>query len=230
MNLYEILGVKKDAPLDEIERAYKRLAHKHHPDKGGDREEWEQLAFAYTVLGNPEKRQIYDNFGRTEMPKIEVEVQNVLLQGFSQALQTRQTNVIKFMRDFINAGRLQVAAQKEQAIKEIQELRTRRDTVETTSEENLFHLIVDQAIQARENLVQDAEIKLSVATVCHEVLNTYKSKEPILPVVRRPPRDIFQHIFTVDASDIERMKREFQENVKNMDLSDLDFGFDKDKD
>jgi len=63
---YEILGVPKSASDDEIKRAYRKLAHQHHPDKnGGDDKKFKEINEAYHVLGNKEKREQYDRFGRT---------------------------------------------------------------------------------------------------------------------------------------------------------------------
>ena len=41
MNYYDILGVGRDAPIDEIKKAYRKKAIEHHPDKGGDEEEFD---------------------------------------------------------------------------------------------------------------------------------------------------------------------------------------------
>lgn len=62
---YEILGVSKNASQEEIKKAYYRLAHKYHPDKGGDEEKFKEINEAYQVLSNPQKRQQYDAFGYT---------------------------------------------------------------------------------------------------------------------------------------------------------------------
>ncbi|PIQ92714.1 MAG: molecular chaperone DnaJ [Parcubacteria group bacterium CG11_big_fil_rev_8_21_14_0_20_39_14] len=62
---YEVLGVSRGASQDEVKRAYRSLAHKHHPDKGGDEKKFKELNEAYQVLGNPQKRAQYDQFGRT---------------------------------------------------------------------------------------------------------------------------------------------------------------------
>lgn len=63
--LYEVLGVEATATQDEIKKAYRKLALQHHPDKGGDPEEFKKLNGAYEILSNPEKRAIYDNSGKT---------------------------------------------------------------------------------------------------------------------------------------------------------------------
>lgn len=60
---YEVLGVGKDASADEIKKAYRRLAVKHHPDQGGDEEKFKELNEAHEVLKDQAKRQRYDQFG-----------------------------------------------------------------------------------------------------------------------------------------------------------------------
>ena len=63
---YKILGVNKSATEDEIKRAYRKLAHQHHPDKnGGDDKKFKEINEAYQILGNRKKREQYDRFGRT---------------------------------------------------------------------------------------------------------------------------------------------------------------------
>ena len=63
-NYYELLGVKKDATADEIKKAFRKLARKHHPDAGGDEEKFKQINEAYEVLSDTEKRAQYDQYGQ----------------------------------------------------------------------------------------------------------------------------------------------------------------------
>ena len=60
---YEVLGIKKGASADEIKKAFRAQAVKHHPDQGGDEEKFKELNEAHEVLSNPEKKQRYDQFG-----------------------------------------------------------------------------------------------------------------------------------------------------------------------
>ena len=61
---YNILGVNKDASADDIKKAYRKLAHKYHPDlKGGDEQRFKEISEAYQVLSDNAKRAQYDKFG-----------------------------------------------------------------------------------------------------------------------------------------------------------------------
>lgn len=58
---YATLGVARTASPDEIKRAFRKLASQHHPDKGGDTARFQEIQAAYDVLGDAEKRAVYDN-------------------------------------------------------------------------------------------------------------------------------------------------------------------------
>lgn len=61
MDHYTTLGVGKNATADDIKLAYRKLASVHHPDKGGDTAQFQKIQAAYETLGDPNKRQEYDN-------------------------------------------------------------------------------------------------------------------------------------------------------------------------
>lgn len=63
---YTVLGLAKDATPEQIKKAYRKLAIKNHPDKGGDSEKFKQIAAAYGTLSDPEKKGSYDKYGKTD--------------------------------------------------------------------------------------------------------------------------------------------------------------------
>lgn len=69
-NPYDVLGVSKTATADEIKKAYRKLAMKHHPDKNkGDKAseaKFKEVSAAYEVLSDEKKRKNYDTFGSAE--------------------------------------------------------------------------------------------------------------------------------------------------------------------
>lgn len=58
---YQILGVPRTASQEEIKQAYRKLAMKHHPDRGGDSSQFQKIQEAYSVLGDEQKKANYDN-------------------------------------------------------------------------------------------------------------------------------------------------------------------------
>jgi molecular chaperone DnaJ len=62
---YEILGVSKNASEEEVKKAFRKLAHKYHPDKdGGDEKKFKEINEAYQVISDKRKRAQYDRYGR----------------------------------------------------------------------------------------------------------------------------------------------------------------------
>jgi len=64
---YKILGVRRDASASEIQKAYRDLARKHHPDMNPDdpsaKQKFQKIQAAFDVLNSPEKREMYDRYG-----------------------------------------------------------------------------------------------------------------------------------------------------------------------
>lgn len=64
-NYYDILGVDKKASKEEVKKAFRTLAQKHHPDKGGDEATFKEITEAYSTLSDEKKRREYDSYGQT---------------------------------------------------------------------------------------------------------------------------------------------------------------------
>jgi curved DNA-binding protein len=60
MDYYETLGLKRGASDADIKKAYRGMAMKHHPDRGGDQNKFKDISAAYEILSDPQKKQMYD--------------------------------------------------------------------------------------------------------------------------------------------------------------------------
>ena len=68
-DFYEVLGVTRNAPEEDIKKAYRKLSLKYHPDKNPNNKEaaeeiFKKVSFAYGILGDAQKRKDYDQYGR----------------------------------------------------------------------------------------------------------------------------------------------------------------------
>jgi curved DNA-binding protein CbpA len=82
--LYETLGLTPAATAEEIKKAYRSLAQKHHPDKQGDPETFRAIQAAYETLSDPDKRAEYDRTG--EVPKSAPSLMDEAVTLLSQAI------------------------------------------------------------------------------------------------------------------------------------------------
>lgn len=105
-NLYDVLNVSKNVSDKDLKKAYKKLAVKHHPDKGGNEEEFKKISEAYSILSDSEKRKKYDMFGTYEdspnqMPDFQEMFSSMFQggEGFSGFFGARQQNLQKKGKD-----------------------------------------------------------------------------------------------------------------------------------
>ena len=88
---YEILEISREAPLEEIRTAYRRLALKYHPDKNpGDKvaeDRFKKISQAYQVLADPEKRQLYDLYGDAGLAGLDLGGFEDIFSSFGEAFE-----------------------------------------------------------------------------------------------------------------------------------------------
>lgn len=61
---YNVLGIDKKADTEEIKKAFRKLAQKHHPDRGGDESKFKEITEAYAILSDAKRRREYDTYGQ----------------------------------------------------------------------------------------------------------------------------------------------------------------------
>lgn len=100
MTYYETLGVAKDASLEDIKKAYKKLASKHHPDKdGGDTAKFQEIQAAYDVIGDENKRKQYDRAGNQQFEGMNPGNMEDFIRKFHEAQrQHHERNSVPFVK------------------------------------------------------------------------------------------------------------------------------------
>jgi DnaJ-class molecular chaperone len=106
MDFYQTLEVPRDANQDEIKKAYKKLALKNHPDRGGDAEKFKAISRAYETLSDPEKRARYDQFGTDEPVPQGPDLSGIFEQMFQRRGRGREDHhhVVQLTLDEVYTG------------------------------------------------------------------------------------------------------------------------------
>lgn len=198
---YEALGVKDDATPAEIKKAYRAKAREKHPDKGGDDVEFAEVADAYKVLSDPERRLLYDATGSDrEAPPIEDEAQKILLSLFSNALSIDLdigVGIVTVVREQIKDIGNSFMKQRKDLTARKKKLEKKRGKVKSTAEVNLVHMLIDQDLNNIETAFSDLDHKAEVQKVLFTMLDAY-SEEPEMPKFYRggmvPPRSFMDEI------------------------------------
>jgi curved DNA-binding protein CbpA len=108
-DLYETLGLTKGATKAAIRSAYRKLAKTHHPDQGGDADEFAALKHAHDILTDDKRRQRYDATGDHEevtpdnsegqvLAALGAELETVLIEAVKQRVDIEQTDVVARLR------------------------------------------------------------------------------------------------------------------------------------
>ena len=136
MSHYTTLGVSKTSTVDEIKKAFRKLASQHHPDKGGDTAKFQEIQSAYDTLSNPIKKAEYDNpfsdrgsFGHTADVNDLFRHFNFNFGNMGSGHNQRQTRRNKDLRITLQTDLPSTLTAQEKTVS----IKTTRDTRETVS-------------------------------------------------------------------------------------------------
>lgn len=193
MNPYEVLGIEPTADAAVVKKAYRQRAKLHHPDAGGDPEAFREVAIAYSVLSDQEKRQHFDQTGEIDMKSVN-NMMSEVVNGIAAMLemvvkQTRgkmnRLNLIETLRDSARQSAQNWTAHIQALEDEIRDFEVaRKRTKRNDDEKNLFVEIFDTAIQERQANRKAAVHHLNVAKRCLEELMAYESEVDVFRSVQ----------------------------------------------
>lgn len=184
-DLYNVLGVPKDAEPSLIRSTYKSKARTMHPDKvGGSTEAFQELNQAYSILRDPVKRAKYDKGESVEpVPPIETEAKLRLADMFSQAIEASQDDkdMIEVIRASIATGALNFQSTIDKMNDAIAKYEHVLERVKYTGGDDgdLFAGTVNQKIVNCQKTIESITKELELVKIVTAMLNDYEcSVEP----------------------------------------------------
>jgi curved DNA-binding protein CbpA len=181
MNLYEILGVPKDVSKDRIKKAYRRKAAEMHPDKGGDPAMFRELAMAYGILFDEEKRARYDSGESADsINQIKIsedqEAYQALVTIFNELVRSMDIQFadiageirknLKFQIDRMNNG---IKMHKSQ----VERLEQTEKRFKSTGKENIFSMAIKAQIGGINRHIEETERQIRIGELGLEKMESY---------------------------------------------------------
>lgn len=190
---YSILGVLPTATADEIKAAYRKLAKRHHPDAGGNGEEFAAIAQAYDILSDAERRAHYDETGEAQPPQDTIRMRAVgmiselLGQVMTQDADIFTLDVMGFLKGAVGAQISQVEQQLaplERARDRIPKMAGRFTRKGEAEEENLFEMILRSHTDRIERAIKPHADRLEVARMARALLADYDFAQDIPEMIQ----------------------------------------------
>lgn len=190
MNLYDVLGVPKDATQKEIKQAYKREAQKAHPDRpGGDEERIRELNEAYAILGNEKSREHYDRTGTTEAePSLEDLAYHLLAQLIHKqvASESFSGNLVHELIFVLNKRYMSSQRKIHEAKEKMGKLRKQLGRIQNRKGDNLYEGALKCLIN---DLMAAQEQEQKHSQVLEKAIELAENHEDTRPEAKEQPTD-----------------------------------------
>jgi DnaJ-class molecular chaperone len=202
INLYEILGVAKDATAQQIKKAYRKRAAMHHPDTGGDPEKFKALVLAYNVLYDPAKRERYDKGESAESigqaaQSDDQRILGIIMTLFTQIVSSCDPNTT----DIIKMIKKNIIGVKEGFVKQIKQHETVINKFDIAIKrmkikngENLFVQSANAQITQQQKEIAKLNEEIRIGEGAERFLSAYSYKADKGPKIERPSMNIFDVI------------------------------------
>lgn len=180
MKLYELLGVNEDATQDEIRAAYRSMAQRHHPDKGGDRTTFQSIQRAYDVLSDPARRKRYDELGLSG-PMPDLREQSLLtiaefLMGVidSADVDVDTTNILEYVAHKIANTKDNVESNiREERRKLNKRERAMKRLKAKEGKDGIASQLLHGAIMKQKHKMEEMQLASETLTLAFNILNDY---------------------------------------------------------
>jgi DnaJ-class molecular chaperone len=175
-NPYEVLGVNKDTPMDDIKKAFKNRSKELHPDKGGTPEDFNNLKKAFDILTDPAKRNLYDEYGIDDALDIENEAKLVAVQIVVSALDglPDSCDVDKEISAIFQRCLNGLTQQEEAAKKARDKLQRRLDSIQKKPVNDFLTNEILRVIETHNKAMKQAQLNYRIHDTAFCLVREYK--------------------------------------------------------
>lgn len=205
MTLYDILGIRPDASVDAIKRAYRKRAAKSHPDRGGSTSAMSDINRAYAILSSPTKRINYDQTGDDEASGAEmtdaqhaiVVMKMIFLKVMDHCIAQGEGDPISLLHAEIHRGLREAPAQLSTQRRKIDKLEKALKKQLKGSKSQLPHLeqALDVHINMQKSVLAQMELAERIGPLMLEMLKFYSWTDDAQTAVRLGPSISFEQLF-----------------------------------
>jgi curved DNA-binding protein CbpA len=171
MNPFEILGVSIDATDKDIKKAYIKLSKEHHPDKGGDKERFQEILNAYEVLKNRETREFIIKYGDVDQSMIN-EAVKLATELFISCI--HESNIIQVCHDRIDSVEFNTKKDIGKNKDEIIVLEEFLVRIRKKPKDDFLSKAIKNKIQNHKNLIQQRERLITINNMVNDMVNMYE--------------------------------------------------------
>ncbi len=176
-NLYEVLGVNKDAAAIEIKKAYRNKSKEHHPDKGGDKDEFAEVAHAYEILSDSIKKEIYDRTGVSEQVPFGIKLSSLMDKTLFAVLKKcpdpETFDIIGEMTNDIKNKKFKMSENVKLGEKSTNNLKVVHGRLKVNSGNNLLGVTLTAQIELQEGQIEQAKEEVEFFTEAIKWLSDY---------------------------------------------------------
>ena len=177
-NLYDVLGVDKNATEEELKLAYRKAAKENHTDKGGDNDKMILVNKAYDVLKNPKKKEHYDKTGETEMHGFDkrfAEVINTIFIKIISEVDVERNDLLELFKKNIHGMLVNGKNEKKKIEDSLVKLEKVLERLTAKNNAMMIQVLNNNILGTKNNIaIYDTDI--SFLEDCLEVLESYHYK------------------------------------------------------
>lgn len=167
---FEILGVSVDATDKEIKKSYIKLSKEHHPDKGGDKEKFQEIVSAYEILKNSETREFAKKYGNIDKTMMSESIK--IATGLFMSC-IYESDIIESCNHKLKVSEMNFKNEIEKSNREIKQLNKVLGKIKKSPKDDFITRAIKGQIENNNNTIKAKERMVTLNSIVRDMINMY---------------------------------------------------------